>query len=191
MSLQTDLEAAVAKAVTDSGLLHDVVHGPASGAGSTVATEGGEVKTVAKAIGDIETDLLSNNVVAQVTDLRDEAEAWAENPEDVEVQPGRFSALHHAAKAAASAASIVVTDYIRTLFDDPDAAAALTTLGVSAFIQTLLGDADAAAARGTLALGSAATKDTGIGDTQLPTNADLVTARIRTAQRLALYNLAA
>lgn len=29
----------------------------------------------------------------------DEAEKWAENPEDVEVEPGKYSALHHAAKA--------------------------------------------------------------------------------------------
>lgn len=33
---------------------------------------------------------------------RDKAEEWAENPEDVAVEPGQFSAKHHAIKAAAS-----------------------------------------------------------------------------------------
>jgi len=31
---------------------------------------------------------------------RDKAEQWAENPIDEQVEPGRYSALHHAAKAA-------------------------------------------------------------------------------------------
>jgi hypothetical protein len=34
---------------------------------------------------------------------RDKAGEWAENPEDVEVETGKYSALHHAAKAAQSA----------------------------------------------------------------------------------------
>jgi hypothetical protein len=32
---------------------------------------------------------------------RDKAQEWSENPEDVEVEPGQFSALHHATKAGA------------------------------------------------------------------------------------------
>ena len=59
MTLQTDLAAAVAKVTADSTLLHKVVHGPASGAESQVITEGGAVKTVAKAIADIDTQLQS------------------------------------------------------------------------------------------------------------------------------------
>lgn len=54
MSLQTDLQAAVEKAQAASGKLHDVVNGDAA---STVATESGPVKTVAKAISDIEADI--------------------------------------------------------------------------------------------------------------------------------------
>jgi hypothetical protein len=34
---------------------------------------------------------------------RDKAGEWAENPEDVEVETGKYSALHHASKAAQSA----------------------------------------------------------------------------------------
>lgn len=46
-----------------------------------------------------------------------------------------------------------------------------------------------AGARTNLELGTAAIKDTGTGASQVPTNSDLVISRIRTAQRLALYNL--
>ena len=35
----------------------------------------------------------------------DKAEQWAENPENVEVEAGKYSALHHAAKAAMSEAN--------------------------------------------------------------------------------------
>jgi len=54
MTMQTDLQAAVDKATAASAKLHDVVHGDAV---STVATESGPVKTVAKAVADIEADI--------------------------------------------------------------------------------------------------------------------------------------
>ena len=50
MSLQTDLQTAVAKVTADGNLLHNIVHGDAI---STVVTESGPVKTVAKAIADV------------------------------------------------------------------------------------------------------------------------------------------
>ncbi|CUW37129.1 conserved protein of unknown function [Magnetospirillum sp. XM-1] len=52
MTLQTDLAAAVAKVTVDSSLLHKLVHGPANGTDSQVITEGGTVKTVARAVAD-------------------------------------------------------------------------------------------------------------------------------------------
>ena len=52
MTIESDLRAAVSRADTDSLLLHEIVHGDATAA---VETEGGPVKTVAKAIGDVET----------------------------------------------------------------------------------------------------------------------------------------
>lgn len=51
MTLQTDLQAAVAKASAAADKLHQVVHGPAAG---TVETENGPVKTVAKTVADNE-----------------------------------------------------------------------------------------------------------------------------------------
>jgi len=50
MSLQTDLQTAIAKVTADGALLHRIVHGPADGA---VLTEGGTVKTVAAVLADI------------------------------------------------------------------------------------------------------------------------------------------
>lgn len=35
----------------------------------------------------------------------DKAEKWAESPEDTQVEPGKYSALHHASKAASSASA--------------------------------------------------------------------------------------
>ena len=52
MTIEADLRAAAARADADSRLLHEIVHGDAA---TTVDTEGGPVKSVAKAIGDVET----------------------------------------------------------------------------------------------------------------------------------------
>jgi len=57
MTMQTDLQAAVDKATAASAKLHEVVHGDAV---STVATETGAVKTVAKALADIDDTLLAS-----------------------------------------------------------------------------------------------------------------------------------
>lgn len=55
MTLQSDLTAAVAKVTADGALLHQIVHGPAAGDDSLVITESGQVKTLARAVGDAET----------------------------------------------------------------------------------------------------------------------------------------
>ena len=51
MNIETQLREAAARADADSRLLHEIVHGDVT---ATVDTEGGPVKTVAKAIGDVE-----------------------------------------------------------------------------------------------------------------------------------------
>ena len=53
MTLQTDLETAVAQVTADSQKLKDVVNGPETGAGSTVDVDSGSVKTVARALAEI------------------------------------------------------------------------------------------------------------------------------------------
>ena len=61
MSLQTDLEDAIARIKADSQKIHDIAHGDDQ---SVVSTDGGNVKTVAKAVKDIET-----NIQTQLTNL--------------------------------------------------------------------------------------------------------------------------
>lgn len=102
-TLQERLETATAQVEADSTALHNIVHGDST---TTVTTDGGPVKSVAKLEADIQADLEANTVVSQATGARDKAEQWAEETEDTEVETGQYSALHHAAKAAASAAQV-------------------------------------------------------------------------------------
>ena len=70
MTIEADLRAAVSRADADSRLLHDIVHGDAT---ETVTTEGGTVKTVAKAIDDVEASVAA--AASTVTDGVADAEA--------------------------------------------------------------------------------------------------------------------
>jgi hypothetical protein len=91
MTLQTDLQEAVARAQTDSLLLHDIVHGDDQ---TVVLTEGGSVKSAAKVVKDVEetiqtslTDLgitatQLDNTLAQSETHRDEAQGAAQNAVD-------------------------------------------------------------------------------------------------------------
>lgn len=56
----------------------------------------------------LEAEAAAASAAAQAIAARDKAESWADEAEDVEVEPGRFSANHHATKAAASAAAAAV-----------------------------------------------------------------------------------
>ncbi|OIO62528.1 MAG: hypothetical protein AUJ47_07565, partial [Candidatus Marinimicrobia bacterium CG1_02_48_14] len=88
MTLQTDLQDAVARVQTDSQLLHTIVHGDDQ---TEVPTDGGNVKSAAKAIKDIEdgiqaglTDLGAsadqlNAAVSQTETYRDEAQSSAQS----------------------------------------------------------------------------------------------------------------
>ena len=75
MTLQTDLETAVADVRADSVKLKKIVNGPASGAGSTVTTDSGDVKTVAKAVADLEARFVVSDVLSRSTAARDAAQA--------------------------------------------------------------------------------------------------------------------
>jgi hypothetical protein len=99
-----------------------------------------------------------------------------------------FNALNFAANkvpyatGAATLSLYDITDFFKTIADDPNAAAALTTLGVTAYMQTLLAAPDAPTVR--TALGVAATPDipvkastaevtTGTDDTKFVTSAGI------------------
>ena len=70
MSIETDLRAAADKATADSLLLHQIVHGDVE---TTVSTEGGPVKTIAKAINDVEASVAAST--ATITQAVGDAEA--------------------------------------------------------------------------------------------------------------------
>ena len=90
MTLQTVLQEAVVRVQADSQILHQIVHGDNQ---SVVPTDGGNVKTVAKAIKDIEDTIqegLSDlgaagqqlaDAVADAEEFRDQAEQHAQNAE--------------------------------------------------------------------------------------------------------------
>jgi hypothetical protein len=105
MTLQTDLESAVARVTADSASLRAIVHGPASGEASLV----GGVKTVARAIADAETLIAS-----QIGDLAGavaSAEMAAGTATTMAERVEAAGAGHLAALAAAeTSAAQVVTD---------------------------------------------------------------------------------
>ena len=96
MTIEAELRATVARADADSRLLHEIVHGDAA---ATVQTEGGPVKSVAKAIEDVETAVAgAANVVTEAA--RDEAAAARDTAQatiggvlvsDTDTAPARLS----------------------------------------------------------------------------------------------------
>ena len=61
MSILSDLTTARDKAVAAANILHNIVHGPASGAASLVATDAGNVKTMARLAAEID-DAVQNGL---------------------------------------------------------------------------------------------------------------------------------
>lgn len=76
MTIQTQLEEAVAQASADSDLLHQIVHGSST---STVVTEGGPVRAIAKLIADKDEEInqAADGLLAQSTALATSASASA------------------------------------------------------------------------------------------------------------------
>lgn len=131
-TLQEQLQAAVVQTTTDSGLLHTIVHGDAS---TTVTTEGGPVKSVAKVIS--ENQALLTTSLSTLTAMRDQAVASAAAAEDSKVAA--------AASETASAGSASVAE---------DAAAeALASKNAAADSENHTADLEAAAADSKTAAG--------------------------------------
>jgi len=95
----------------------DAVEAAESTAGSAEAAE--DSASSASASADAASDSAGTAQVAEggAVDARDKAQEWAENPEDDEVEAGAFSAKHHAAKAAQSAALSNRVIYVATIAD--------------------------------------------------------------------------
>ncbi len=111
-TLQEQLQAAVVQTTTDSGLLHTIVHGDAT---TTVTTEGGPVKSVAKVISENQTLLTTS--LATLTTKRDEAVASAAAAAESE------SAAAASEVAAAASASAADTSAAEALASENAAAA--------------------------------------------------------------------
>lgn len=83
MTLQTDLQDAVARVQTDSQILHDIIHGDDQ---TTIPTEGGNVKTPAKAIKDIEDEIQAgiSELGATSTQLADAVQSAEQKADEAE-----------------------------------------------------------------------------------------------------------
>lgn len=112
-TLTQQIEVGVSQFTIDVGLLHQIVHGDAT---VTVQTEGGSIKSAAKAMADLEAEFGTSGLLATVEAVRDQAEAHA------------AAALGHANNAAVSAATITYAAYglrrdgvnlVLTTGDDP------------------------------------------------------------------------
>lgn len=111
MSLQDDLQTAVAKVTADSGLLHRIVHGDAS---TTVVTEGGPVKSVAKAIADVAESFHreAGDLVGAVADARQAKDEAAEFAATAGTLADEANAAVGRANAAALAAESGIGDLV-------------------------------------------------------------------------------
>jgi hypothetical protein len=114
MTIKDDLQAATAKAGGAAQILHDVAHGPATGAASTVVTGNGPVKTVAKVVADIEADITSRigSIDGAIASSAADAVAAA------------LSATHAQASELAAAASASAAQVAKVTWKGPWSAAA-------------------------------------------------------------------
>jgi hypothetical protein len=100
MTIETDLRAAADRAHADSLLLHEIVHGDAQ---TTVITENGLVKSVAKTIVDVEASVAAHMTdITQAVDAADAAQTAAELARD-EALDARDAALAAVGTVAVSA----------------------------------------------------------------------------------------
>ena len=103
MTIQSDLESAVAKVTADSGVLHAIVHGPAS---STVTTDSGPVRTLAGVIADLQASFAAAGIVIQVSNAVTATAASADAATGAATSAGTSATLaDSSAKSAASAAT--------------------------------------------------------------------------------------
>jgi hypothetical protein len=100
MTIEADLRAAADRAHADSLLLHEIVHGDAQ---TTVTTENGPVKSVAKLIVDVEASVDAHMTdITQAVDATDAAQIAAELARD-EALDARDAALAAVGTVAVSA----------------------------------------------------------------------------------------
>lgn len=99
-TLQEEITSAVATFTADKNIMHQIVHGDFT---TEVATEGGNVKSLAKAIADLENSYTANAVLATTQDYKNDAYGWAEFPVGVQFTSSTgvqgYSARHWAGRS--------------------------------------------------------------------------------------------
>lgn len=115
-TLQEQITEAVADYKADRDIMHQIVHGDFT---TVVSTEGGNVKSIAKAIKDIEDTYAANSVVSAAQQRVDDAYNWGNRAEDSQYTDGDarigYSSYHWAQKAAESASIIPLNKYNATV----------------------------------------------------------------------------
>ncbi|WP_258547253.1 phage tail protein [Thalassospira xiamenensis] len=103
MTLQNDITEAVADFQQTRDIMRQIVHGDFT---TVVTTENGLVKSLAKAIADLEAAYQAGDVLAQTQAYKADAYGWGNNPVDVQFidsdGSSGFSAKHWATKSKAS-----------------------------------------------------------------------------------------
>lgn len=125
MTLQSDLNAAVAKVTADGSLLHRIVHGPADGDDSLVITEGGPVKTLARVVGDAE---------ALIADQAGDLTATLASARAADQSASAFAVAAQADAAAAQASAEAAADQARLAAATVETA---TTLAIHAAVSVI------------------------------------------------------
>lgn len=170
-TLQEQLQAAVVQTTTDSGLLHTIVHGDTN---TTVTTEGGPVKSIAKVIGENQTELA--NSIALVTTKRDEAVAAAAAAGDAEANAttSAVNALIYRNEAVDSATAAATSEGNGETFKNAAEIAAAEALESKNDALTQAGIATTKAGEA-LASAGTATAQAGIATTQATNAANSAT----------------
>ncbi|OKH89208.1 virulence factor Pgp3 [Thalassospira sp. TSL5-1] len=180
-TLQEQLEASVSKLNTDSDIMHQIVHANWQ---TVVNTEGGPVKSLAKAIYDLEAAYAADDVIAISQTNNNDAFNWANRAPDSGYTDSAghtgYSARHYAQKAKVAASQLPTNKFDATrdpgVNDDANAgfAAGSNWLNVSskeAFkcIDSAVGAAVWVTTTLTLdELGTAAAQNVGTGAGQIP-----------------------
>ncbi len=150
MTIKDDLLAATAKAGAAARILHDVANGPASGLGSTIVTGAGAVKSLARAVGDLEEAATGSAAVAAAAAAQAAADKAAADASATAAAASSATATTQADIATTQAAAASVSSSAAAGHDSTAAASA-----AAAHADRLLCDADVASTAANAAAASA------------------------------------